>query len=167
MSSNPGGNPAAGALTDLGGHSMITHYEYNRRKQLVRNAVKCGAEVAELNGEMVIQTGLQKVKTRDGIQWEPLQGLESAIDSDLAIIEDYRALTKLGKAQRALAAIDALLNPEHWLTEDEVTDAIDVGTLNAEGIREWKIDDLEEIHALVRKARMAGVFHRETEEVDS
>jgi hypothetical protein len=141
---------------------MISNYEYHKRKQLAKSAGGLGC-IVELNndGQIVIFTGLREVKTRDGIQWEAIGGLESAPDSDEAVRAEYRALTKLSKAQRALALIDQLLTPEGWMTEDEIDEGIDDGTLNSEGIREWKIDDLEEIARIVRQARMAGVFTRE------
>lgn len=140
---------------------MMSNYEYHKRQQLIRNANGYGCGIESVDGEIVILTGLQKVKTRDGIQWEAIDGLESAIDSDEAVRAEYRALTKLGKAKRALALIDQLLTPEGWLTEDEIEAGIDDGTLNGEGIREWKVDDLEVIADIVRQARMAGVFARE------
>jgi hypothetical protein len=147
---------------------MISNYEYHKRKQLIKNANGYGCAVElDNDGQIVIYTGLQEVKTRDGIQWEAIGGLESAPDSDEAVRAEYRALTKLSKAQRTLAKIDALLNPEGWLTEGQIDAAVEAGTLNSERIREWKVDDLEEIALLVRQARMGGVFTREADEVQS
>jgi hypothetical protein len=143
---------------------MISNYEHHKRQQLIKNANGYGCGIETIDGEIVILTGLQEVKTRNGIQWEAIDGLEYPAASTEAQQAEYRALNKQLRGQRALAMIDQLLTPEGWMTEDEIEAGIDDGTLNSEGIREWKIDDLEEIARIVRQARMGGVFTREIEE---
>lgn len=61
-------------------------------------------------------------------------------------------------AERYLAAVHRTLYPEDWMTEGERAAETDSGYLNAEGIREWSLDDLDAIAYIVRRAALDGAI---------
>lgn len=59
-------------------------------------------------------------------------------------------------AEQYLIDIHRMLYPEDWMTPAEIEGEIESGYLNAEGIREWKLEDLEAIGGIVTTAVKTG-----------
>ena len=133
--------------------------EWERRGlvNIIKRANGYGADVdTDNNDEIVIRTGLVShggdwVPMRDGaLDRDAIDAMIHARRVDAAKAAKLRARQQFGAAM--LQSIDQLLNPEKWMTDAEIERAIDDGRLNEDGIREWKVDDLEEINRLVTAA---------------
>ena len=60
-----------------------------------------------------------------------------------------------------LTEIHRLLYPEEWMYDDEIEREKESGFLNGEGIREWRIDDLDRVAAVIRLAVRVKVIKPE------
>lgn len=61
-------------------------------------------------------------------------------------------------AEQYLTNIHRMLYPEEWMTPAETEGEIESGYLNADGIREWRLEDLEAIGEIVTAAVRTGVI---------